>query len=144
MDVRSIRVGQAAAVKLDALPNTPLSATVETVALVPGNVNGIVSYDAAVRLENADQRVRVGMTADASVVVESRRSVLVVPNQYIRLDRQRGGAFVNLVQTDGTLAEIPVTLGLQGQDRSEVTDGLKPGDVIAVDLSADRINLFGG
>ena len=50
---------------------------------------------------------------------------LIVPNQYIRLDRQRNQAFVNLVQPDGKLREIPVTLGLQGQDRSEVTTGLK-------------------
>lgn len=144
MDVRTIRVGQPATVKLDALPDAPLNATVEDVALVPGSDNGIVSYDTTVRLDNADGRVRVGMTADASVVVESRQNVPVVPNQYVRLDRQRGGAFVNRVQPDGTLEEIPVTLGLQGQDRSEVTAGLKPGDVIAVDLTADRISLFGG
>ncbi len=144
IDVRAIRVGQAATVKLDALSDVQLRATVEEVALVPENSNGIVSYGATVRLDDADPRVRVGMTADASVIVDSRSGVLVVPNQYIRLDRQRGGAYVNRVQSDGTLLEVAVTLGLQGQDRSEVIAGLRQGDVIAVDLSADAISLFGG
>lgn len=144
IDVRAIRVGQAASVKLDALADVQLGATVEAVALVPNNNNGIISYETTVRLDETDPRVRVGMTADASVVVESRRDVLVVPNQYIRLDRQRGGAYVNLVQADGALREVAVTLGLQGQDRSEIRAGLQSGDVIAVDLSADRISLFGG
>jgi HlyD family secretion protein len=144
IDVRRIRVGMDATIQLDALPDASLSATVEQIALVPTNNGGIVSYDATVRLSGSDPRVRVGMTADASVVVDSRRGVLVVPNQYIRLDRARGGAFVNVVQPDGRLREVQITLGLQGQDRSELTDGLKAGDRIGIDLSADAIGIFGG
>lgn len=144
IDVRRIRVGMDATIQLDALPDAELSASVEQIALVPTTSGGIVSYDATVRFSGSDPRVRVGMTADASVIVDSRSGVLVVPNQYIRLDRARGGAFVNLVQPDGTLREIPITLGLQGQERSEITDGLKAGDRIGIDLSADAIGIFGG
>ncbi|MEO8391900.1 MAG: efflux RND transporter periplasmic adaptor subunit [Chloroflexota bacterium] len=144
VDVRQISVGLPATVKLDALPDVQLPATIEDVALVSSNDNGIVSYDATVRLDSDDAHVRIGMTADASVVVESHKDVLIVPNQYIRLDRQHNQAFVNLVQADGSLHEVPVTFGLQGQDRSEVTAGLKLGDVIGVDLAADRLSLFGG
>ena len=144
VDVRQISAGMPATVKLDALPDVQLPATIQDIALVSNDDNGIVSYDATVLLVRDDSRVRVGMTADASVVVESHRNVLVVPNQYIRLDRQHNQAFVNIVQPDSKLQEVPVTLGLQGQDRSEVTAGLKVGDVIGVDLSADHISLFGG
>jgi hypothetical protein len=70
--------------------------------------------------------------------------VLVVPNQYIRLDRQENQAYINRVTADGTLQEIPVTLGLQGQDQSEITAGLDEGDVIGIDLSADQLLVFGG
>ncbi len=144
VDVRQISVGLPATVKLDALPDVQFPATIEDVALVSNNDGGIVSYDATVRLDSDNVQVRIGMTADASVVVESHKNVLIVPNQYIRLDRQRNQAFVNLVLADGKLQEIPVMLGLQGQDRSEIIDGLKLGDVIGVDLAADRLSLFGG
>ncbi len=144
VDVRQIKIGLSATVTLDALPNVALSASLESIALVPSNDNGVVSYDVTVRLNQDDPRVRVGMTASASFVVQSRASVLIVPNQFIRLDRQHNQAFVDLAQADGTLREIPVTLGLAGQDRSEITGGLKAGDVIGVDLSADKLSLFGG
>jgi HlyD family secretion protein len=144
IDVDRLAVGLPVSITLDALPNVKLDATVENIAVVPNNVGGIVSYDTTVRLMGDSEQVRVGMTAEASVVVESRQGVLVIPNAYIRLDRQRGGAFVNVVQPDNTLLEVPVTLGLQGQDRSEITSGLRAGDVIAVDLSADAIGLLGG
>ncbi len=144
IDVRQIAVGMPARVHLDALPNVELKATVEDIALVPTNDNGVVSYDATVRLDDSDPRVRVGMTAEALAVVQSRQNVITVPNQYIRLDRQKNQAYVNLVQADNQLREVPVTLGLQGQDNSEIIAGLTVGDVIGIDLSADRINLFGG
>ena len=60
------------------------------------------------------------------------------------LDRAQGDAYVNLLQPDGTLLEIPVTLGLQGQDVSQVSAGLTEGDVIAVDLAGDSLSIFGG
>lgn len=144
LDVDRLAIGLPVTITLDALPNVKLDAVVENIALVPNNVGGIVSYDTTIRLTGDSEQVRVGMTAEASVVVESRQDVLVIPNAYIRLDRQRGGAFVNVVQPDNSLLEVPVTLGLQGQDRSEITSGLHTGDVIAVDLSADAIGLLGG
>ncbi len=143
IDVRQIAKGMPARVQLDALPDSDLAATIASIALVPTNDNGIVSYDVTVTLDDDDPRVRVGMTADAAIIVDSKPDVLVVPNQYIRLDRQRGQAYVNVVGADDTLHEVPVTLGLQGQDRSEIVAGLSEGDVIGIDLSADSISLFG-
>jgi len=144
VDIRQIKEGMRAQVRLDALPGLVLPARVDRIALVGTNNNGIINYDVQVNLDATDPRVRVGMTADASMIVEKRDHVLVVPNLYIRLDRDKNQAFVNLVDTDGKLAEVEVKLGLQGQDSSEVLSGLKVGDVVAVDLSSDRISILGG
>lgn len=144
IDIRQIREGMAARVRVDALPNVELPAILERIALVGENAGGVVSYDVSVRLDGSDPRVRVGMTAEASVVVESRQNALVAPNAYIRLDRTTGRAFVNVVDAAGKLVEVEVVLGLQGQDRSEILSGVSEGDIIAVDISGDRISPFGG
>lgn len=143
VDIRQIQEKMPAQVRLDALPGVEFPATVDQIALVGTNDNGIISYNVKVNLNATDPRLRIGMTADASVIVEKRADVLVVPNLYIRLDRELDKAFVNIVQPDGKLAEVEVKLGLQGQDSSEIVSGLNPGDVIAVDLSSDRISIFG-
>jgi HlyD family secretion protein len=144
IDVRQIREGMPARVTLDALPDREIAAELERIAVVATNINGIVNYDVDVRMSDEDPRARPGMTAEAVFAVETRSDVLVVPNEYIRIDRLTGDAFVNRVLEDGTLREIPVTLGLQGQGVSEVTAGLREGDVIGVDLAGDAIGLFGG
>ncbi|NDJ62545.1 MAG: efflux RND transporter periplasmic adaptor subunit [Chloroflexi bacterium] len=144
IDIRQIEPGLTARVQVDALPGVELPANLQEIALVSTNTGGIVSYDVQVQLDADDERVRVGMTAEASVVVEARRDTLVVPNAYIRLDRGQDRAFVNLLRADGTLEEVEVTLGLQGQDSSEILAGVSEGDVVAVDLSGDALFGFGG
>lgn len=145
VDVRQVSEGMPVRVQLDALPGVRFPAAVAQIALVGRNDNGIISYEARLQFDPDDPRVRVGMTADAAILVEERRDVLIVPNQYIRLDRQTGQAFVNLVLSDGSLEEIAIELGLRGQDASEVLAGLEVGDVIAVALQgASRLPGFGG
>lgn len=144
LDVRQLARDQAARVRVDALPDLELTAVLEDIALIPNDDGGIVSYDVGLRLTEDDPRVRVGMTAEAAFIVEEQQRVLFVPNQFIRLDRLTGEAFVNLLQADGTYREIEITLGLQGETNSEVVDGVREGDVIVIDLSGDALPFFGG
>jgi RND family efflux transporter MFP subunit len=144
VDIHKIREGSPTKVKVDALPGVELPATIKTIALVGTNDNGIINYDVHVRLDANDPRVRAGMTAEASVVVEQKSNVLSVPNEYIRLDRQRDKAYVNVVDKNGHLEETEVTLGLQGDDTSEVIGGIREGDILAISLGGDRLAIFGG
>lgn len=144
VDIRQITEGMPAQVQLDALSGVELPAVVQQIALVGTSEDGIISYDVEVSLNATDPRVRVGMTAEAAVIVEKREDVLIVPNLYIRLDRELNKAYVNVARADGKLEEVEVKLGLQGQDSSEVLSGLSPDDVVAVDLSSDQIAIFGG
>ena len=144
VDIRRINEGMRARIQLDALPNTQLDGNIDQIAVVGRDQDGIVSYDVRLLLDAVDRRVRDGMTAEAAVIVEDRNNVLVVPNIYIRLDRRNDQAFVNVYKEDGTLDEVEVELGLQGQDNSEVLAGLNAGDVIALDLAGEAFSLFGG
>ena len=144
IDVRQIREGMPARIRFDALPGVTLPGMLETIAPVSSTSGGIVYYNVNVRLDDRDPRVRVGMTAESAFVVDRRDDVLVVPNQYIRLSREAGEGFVNTLNAAGELVEVPVTLGLEGEDSSEVIDGLAVGDVVAVDLAGDSLSLLGG
>ncbi len=145
IDVRQIVEQMPARITFDALDDAAFAATLERIAVLGENNAGIINYPVVLRLEDVpDARVLTGMTAEASMVVESAQDVLVVPNEYVRLDRRVDQAFVNVVTDDGVLEEIEIVLGLQGDDLSEIVSGLRAGDVIAVDLGGDTIPAFGG
>jgi HlyD family secretion protein len=143
VDIRQIREGMPARVTLDALQNMQIPARIEQIALVGRNEGGIVSYDVQLVFDEQNPRVRVGMTAESSIVIDERQDVLVIPNLYIRLERGQNRAFVNVLREDDALEEVEIELGLQGQDNSEVVSGLSEGDVIAIDLSGERFSLLG-
>jgi HlyD family secretion protein len=144
IDVREITEGMAARIRLDALPGITLNGTLEQIAVISTDQDGIVNYDVLVRLDETHPDVRVGMTAEAAFISQSVQDVLIVPNQYIRLVRNNDSAYVNLLQPDGSLLEVEVTLGFQGRDTSQILSGVSEGDVIAVDLAGDSLSLFGG
>lgn len=80
-----------------------------------------------------------GMYAQASLVLERRTQVLVVPTQ--ALDRQGNQASVLVVNAQSQLQRVPVQLGLERPDRIEVVSGLREGDLVVV---SDRSQLREG
>jgi multidrug efflux pump subunit AcrA (membrane-fusion protein) len=85
------------------------------------------------------------MTANASIVVDEKDNVHIVPNWAIRLDRETGRAFVNRFAGDGTVEEVTVDIGLRNEQFSEVVSGLNEGDrVVVTNERAGLGSFFGG
>jgi RND family efflux transporter MFP subunit len=73
-----------------------------------------------------------GMYADATLVLDAVKSAIIAPVQAI--DRGESGARVLLVSGagEGTIREQTVSLGLEANDRVEVTHGLNAGDLVII------------
>jgi multidrug efflux pump subunit AcrA (membrane-fusion protein) len=142
VDIGSVAASQPVEITFDALPHMTLDGVVRRVADVAVQSAGVVSYNVRIDLAATDQPVRVGMTAAASIVVADVRDVLVVPNAYIRLDRQTNQAFVNVLDADGSLSERQVELGVQSETMSEIRSGLVEGDVVAADLNTGGLSFL--
>ncbi|MEL6271893.1 MAG: efflux RND transporter periplasmic adaptor subunit, partial [Chloroflexota bacterium] len=146
IDIGLIEPGMRANVEVDALQDLLLPARLASVALVGTQTSGgIVNYDAEIELNDINPLVRVGMTAEANIIVNEELNVVRVPNAYVRLDRRTNEAFVQVQNTEtNEFEEREVTLGLRGEDFSQVADGLVVGDIIRADLSGNQFELFGG
>jgi HlyD family secretion protein len=143
IDIGLVQPGQTVRVSLDALPDTTFDATVTSIAPLGTPSGGIVSYDVVIGLNSQDPRVRVGMTAEATIIIQETTDVLLVPNLYIRRDLTTNQTYVLVLRPDNTVEELEVSIGIQGRDSSEILSGLAEGDLVAIELGGgDR--LFGG
>jgi HlyD family secretion protein len=143
IDIGSVREGQSVTLTFDALSGDAFTGLVTRIAPNANPAAGtVVTYQVEVRLPPNAGRVKPGMTASASIIVQELKNALRVPNIFVRLDRRNNQAFVNLVGADGRLSEIPVTLGLRTDEYSEVVAGLGEGDVIGISLDSG-LNLLG-
>jgi HlyD family secretion protein len=70
-DVAKIVTGMSAYFRLDALAEVDFPATVDRVAWLSTEADNIISYDTRLAVDTDDPRIRVGMTAEAFVELES-------------------------------------------------------------------------
>ncbi len=131
-DIVGIAVGQSAELTLVSFPDRPLSSAVRAIApSASASSSGIVAYDVHLALEPTDLPLRIGQTADARLITDQQRGILLVPNAAIRADRQAGKYYVNRL-AGGAITEIEITIGLRDRQHTQVTSGLEAGDELVI------------
>ncbi|HEX6974540.1 MAG TPA: efflux RND transporter periplasmic adaptor subunit, partial [Vicinamibacterales bacterium] len=115
-DIPRVYVGQRAVLRADALPGVNLEGAVAEVT--PKGDPVARSYRVRIRLPQPGG-LKVGMTVDANLIVAERANALLVPTTAV----QDGAVWV---VRDGRLARQPVKIGVAGDARSEILDGLAP------------------
>ncbi len=83
-DVGSVRDGQEAVFTVDAYPDRKFPAQITKVRYASETVDGVVTYKAVLRVDNADLLLRPGMTATAVITVKKIEDALLVPNAALR------------------------------------------------------------
>jgi HlyD family secretion protein len=142
-DVLLVTPGVKADVEFDAVPGASYRAVVRNVDLTPTTSSrGGVSY--VVRLDlgggttasgSPAPRPRPGMSAVASLRVKVSRDTVAVPVSAVFRDGDRDAVWLVV---DGVARKTDVVLGAQGEDLSEVLEGVSEGDRVVV-TGADRV-----
>jgi HlyD family secretion protein len=84
-DVGSISEGQEVKFTVDAFPNRTFNGTVRMVRNVATANQNVVSYATIIDVNNEDLRLKPGMTANVSIVVQQRNNVLRIANAALRV-----------------------------------------------------------
>jgi len=151
-DVGQVREGQAAVFSVDAYPQRSFPATISQVRFAPQTVEGVVTYETVLAVDNSDLALRPGMTATADITVQVIGQALLVPNAALRFSPPKakqqasGGLLANLlprpprdagskrkeldgsrhkvwVLQDGVPTAVPVVLGASDGKWTQVTEG---------------------
>ncbi len=83
-DVGGILEGQSVNFTVDAFPYRTFHGKVIQVRNAPTTVQNVVTYDAVIGVNNADLKLKPGMTANVSVIIADRTNALTLPNSALR------------------------------------------------------------
>lgn len=83
-DVGQVREGQRASFTVDAYPDRTFTAQIRQVRYGSKEVEGVISYETLLSVDNADLLLRPGMTATADIRVRDIADALLVPNAALR------------------------------------------------------------
>ncbi len=85
------------------------------------------AYKIKIKLDETDDRLRVGMTAKASVILNSTKDAWAVPYDCLQQDEE-DNYFITEIKDDGTKNNISVTKGLESDYYVEIKgEGLQEG-----------------
>jgi len=83
-DVGLVKEGQAATFTVDAYPERKFPAQIRQVRYGSQIVDGVVTYETLLHVDNADLLLRPGMTATADIVVQEITDAVLIPNVALR------------------------------------------------------------
>src|SRR5689334_13021276 len=87
-------VEQAKSVKfsVDAFPGKDFDGKIQEMRLNPVNVQNVVTYNVVINVNNPEQTLKPGMTANLTITIDERNNVLKVPNAALRFRPQNANA----------------------------------------------------
>jgi len=83
-DVGQVAEGQDVNFTVDAFPQTVFTGKVQLIRNSPVTLQGVVTYETIVQVDNPGQRLRPGMTANVGIVVAKKKHALSMPNAALR------------------------------------------------------------
>jgi RND family efflux transporter MFP subunit len=125
---------QPVTVHLDAIPDRQFTGTIEDISTlasedfsagwpIPRNFN------VRIVLEQSDPRLKPGMTAQVTVIVDRVRDAVAIP---VQASFQKEGETLTYVWNSSKFRPQPIEVSRRSGDRILVAKGLKPGDRIAL------------
>ncbi|MDI9571275.1 MAG: efflux RND transporter periplasmic adaptor subunit [Pseudomonadota bacterium] len=148
-DIGRIREGQPVEFTVDAFPEMVFRGDVSEVRNAPTTVSNVVTYEVIVRVDNPEMKLKPGMTANVSIIIDHRQGVLRVPSAALRFrmpsqggKREQGGTkeMQLWVLAGEKPRRLSVRTGITDGSYTEITDGgLRVGQEVIVEaLEANK------
>ncbi len=135
-NIAKVRTGQKVIIHPDSNKDKDFEGTVTRVDNIGKNVQGVVTYNVYLKLNDPGELLKPEMTVDGDIVTNERKDVLTVPNSAVVL--YKGGKAVR-IRKGNSMDYIPVTVGIKGETRTEILEGLKDGQNIIVSLTNEKV-----
>lgn len=144
VDVSKIKIDQDVVLTFDAISDLSVKGKVSDIDSIGTVSQGVVTYNVQIAFESDDSRIKPGMSVSASIITETKNSVLMIPNGAIKTRGNNISYVENFLTVidektarTGYLStakpsQVVIKTGLSNDSFTEVIEGLKDGDQIVL------------
>lgn len=140
-EVGTLYEGMSVLITIGALNDYTFDATLEYISPKAVESNGAKQFEvkAAVKVDT-DKVIRSGYSANAEILLETKKDILSVPESALEFDDDL--SFVYVKDADGQYKRTEIQTGLSDGVNIEVRSGLKEGDIVRgpkiIEVDADK------
>jgi len=127
-DIAHVYMGQPARIKVESFRDRLFQGKVTKIAPMGVEKDNVTTFEVRVSINNPGGELKANMTANAEILLDEHKGVLMVPENAVIYDNQKN-AFVQIPaphEKDG-VHKVPVTAGISNGSVTEIVAGLKEG-----------------
>lgn len=129
-DIGRIKTNQPVTFTVDAYPDQTFKGNVSEIRNAPTTVQNVVTYAVIVKVDNPELKLKPGMTANVSIIIDDKKGILRIPNAALRVKIQDKeitattpkGTGVWILE-DKKPTRVPLTIGISDNRFTEVLSG---------------------
>ncbi len=132
-DIGKADIGQRVRTKVESYPTESFEGVVKRIAPMGKELNNVTTFEVRVTISNPARKLRANMTANAEIVLEERKQVLLVPEAALIYDKDKNVSiqFLDPSAKPGW-RKVALKTGISNGQRTEVLEGLKEGDKVVL------------
>jgi HlyD family secretion protein len=130
-DIGRVYLGQPAKIKVESYKDRTFSGKVTKISPLGVEKDNVTTFEVRVSIDNAKGELKSQMTANAEIILEEHKGVLMIPESSILYDKDRK-ASVEIPDPAGKdgKKKIAVTVGISNGSKTELLSGLKEGQQV--------------
>ena len=144
-DIGKIKKGQEVEYTLDGYADSVFHGKVTEVRIAPTTVSNVVTYTVIVDVDNKDQKMSPGMTANASIITNKSENVICVPTDALKFTPKEitGGKKYKeqglWILRNNKPTRISIETGAKDSDRTEIiSKELKENDRVIISKKGNK------
>jgi HlyD family secretion protein len=130
-DIGKVYMGQPARIKVESYKDRTFSGKVTKISPMGVEKDNVTTFEVRVSIDNAKGELKSQMTANAEIILEEHKGVLMIPEASLMYDKDRKAS----VETPDPSAKdgkkkVAVTVGISNGSKTELLSGLKEGQQV--------------
>ena len=132
-DIAHVYMAQPARIKVESFRDRIFNGKVTKIAPLGVEKDNVTTFEVRVSINNPGGELKANMTANAEIILDEHKGVLMVPESAVMYDNQKKASveIPDKKQKEGK-RKVPVTVGLSNGSVTEILSGLNEGDQVVL------------
>jgi HlyD family secretion protein len=130
-DIGKVYLGQPARIKVESYKDKTFSGKVTKISPMGVEKDNVTTFEVRVSIDNSSGELKSQMTANAEILLEEHKGILMVPEGALIYDKDRKASVMvpDPAAKDGR-KKLDVTVGISNGSKTELLSGLKEGQQV--------------
>jgi len=132
-DIGKVYLAQRARITVESFPDKKFDGEVTKISPMGVERDNVTTFEVRVSIRNATGELKAAMTANAEIILEEKKGVLLVPEVAVVYDKDRKASIeVPDPKADKGRRKVACKLGISNGVKTEVLEGLQEGQQVVL------------